>query len=107
MDRLDPAVLRRFDLKIQFDYLRPDQAGKLFTRVLAIFQGYTRPRRSAESVKTRLSQLRTLTPRNFATVVCQARALGEDYDSDRLMAALEEECRVKLRGINPVTAFVS
>ncbi len=30
MDRLDPAVIRRFDVKIQFDYLRPDQAGKLF-----------------------------------------------------------------------------
>ena len=71
MDRLDPAVLRRFDLKIQLDFLRPDQAGKLFIRVLAIFQGYTRPRRYAESVKMRLSKLRTLTPGDFATVVRQ------------------------------------
>jgi hypothetical protein len=51
MGRLDPAVLRRFDLKIQCDYLRPDQAGKLFTRVLADLQGYNRSGRLAESVK--------------------------------------------------------
>ena len=104
MDRLDPAVLRRFDWKIQFDYLKPEQAGKLFIRVLAIFQGYTRSRRYA--VKVRLSQLSTLMPGDFATVVRQARALGEDYDSDRLMAALEEECRAKQHGVRSVTGFV-
>jgi glycine cleavage system aminomethyltransferase T len=58
MDRLDSAVLQQLDLKIQFDYLRPEQAGKLFIRVLADFQGYTRPRRYAESVNVQLSQLK-------------------------------------------------
>ena len=81
--------------KIQFDYLRPDQAGKLFTRVLTELRGYTRPRRYAESAHMRLSQSNTLTPGDFATVVRQARALGERYDSERLLAALEEECRAK------------
>ncbi len=74
MDRLDPAVLRRIDLKIRFGYLSTDQEGKLFTRVLADFQGYTRSRRSAESVKLRLLQLRTLTPGDFATAVHKAGA---------------------------------
>jgi len=105
MDWLDPAVFRRFDLKIQFDYLKPDRTGKLFTRVLADLQGYTRPRRSAESVKVRLSQLITLTPGDFATGVRHARALVEPYDSERLMAALEKECRAKQRGMKPVAGF--
>lgn len=105
MDRLDPAVLRRFDLKIQFDYLTPDQAGKLFIRVLADFQGYTRPRRPTESVNERLSQLRTLTPGDFATVVRQARAMGTRYGAERMMAALEEECRAKQRGGKQVQGF--
>ncbi len=78
MDRLDPAVLRRFDLKIQFDYLRSEQAETLFSRVLADLQGYYRPRRLAEPVKMRLSKLSTLTPGDFATVVRQARA-GETF----------------------------
>lgn len=107
MDRLDPAVLRRFDLKNQFDYLRPDQAEKLFTRVLADIQGYTQPRRYAESVKMRLSQLRTLTPGDFATAVRQARALGTRYDAAQLLAALEAECRAKMSGGKQVTGFHS
>ena len=32
MDDLDPAALRRFDLKVRFDYLRQDQAWPLFSR---------------------------------------------------------------------------
>ena len=107
MDRLDPAVLRRFDLKIQFDYLKSDQAGKLFIRVLADFQGYTRPRRSTESVKMRLSKLSTLTPGDFATVVRQARALGTRYDAEQLLSALEAECRAKANEGKQVTGFHS
>jgi hypothetical protein len=106
MDRLDPAVLRRFDLKIQFDYLRPDQAEKLFTRVLADFQRYNRPRRHLESVKMRLSKLRTLTPGDFATVVRQARALGTPYDAEQLLGALEAECWAKESEGKHVHGFV-
>jgi len=50
----------------------------------------------------RLSQLNTLTSGDFAMVVRQARGLGEPYDSERLMVALEEECRAKQRGMKPV-----
>ena len=107
MDRLDPAVLRRFDLKIQFDYLTPDQAEKLFIRVLADLQGYTRPRRFPESVHVRLSQLSTLTPGDFATVVRQARTMGTRYDAEQLLGALEAECRAKASGRKQVTGFHS
>lgn len=107
MDRLNPTVLRGVDLKIQFDSLRPNQTGKPFTRVLAEQRGYTRSRRVAESVKTRLSKLSTLTPEDFAIVVRQARALGTRYNSERLMAALEEEHRAKQCGMKSVIGFVS
>ena len=45
-------------------------------------------------------------PGDFATVVRQAKALGCHYDADRLIAALEEECRAKQRGAKPVVGFV-
>ena len=106
MDRLDPAVLRRFDLKIQFGYLRTDQAETLFSRVLADLQGYYRPRRSTESVQVRLSKLSTLTPGDFATVVRQARALGVCYDAEQLLGALEAEFRAKMSGGKQVRGFV-
>lgn len=98
MDQLDLAVLRRFDLKIQFNYLRPDQAGKLFMRVLSDLQRYTRLLKHAESVEARFSQLRTLTPGDFATVVRQAGALGTSYDAEQLLGALEAECLAKASG---------
>ena len=76
-------------------------------RVLAAFQGYTRPRRYAESVKLRLSKLSTLTPGDFATVVRQARALGTRYDAEQLLGALEAECLAKMSGGKQVTGFHS
>lgn len=98
---------RRFDFKSQFlHHLKPEQAETLFSRVLADLQGYYRPRQLAESVKTRLTKLCTLTPGDFVTAVRQARALGERYEAERLLAALEEECRAKARGIRPVKGFV-
>ncbi|OGW50632.1 MAG: hypothetical protein A2V62_11575 [Nitrospirae bacterium RBG_19FT_COMBO_58_9] len=100
MDRLNPAVLRRFDWEIQFGYFKPDQAEKLFTRVLADLQGYTRPQRYAESVKVRLLQLSMLTPGDFATVVRQARALGTSYDAEQLLNALEADARRRRAGGN-------
>lgn len=106
MDRLDPAVLQRFDLKIQFGYLWREQAETHFSRVLGDIQRHYRSRRCAESVKMRLSQLRTLTPVDFATVVRQTCALGERYNSERLLAGLEEECRAKQHGVRSVTGLV-
>lgn len=98
MDRLDPAVLRRFDLKIQFGYLRAEQAETLFFRVLTNLQGYYRPRPCAESMKVRLATLKTLTPGDFATVIRQMRALGEHHDGEPLVNALETDCQTKAKG---------
>ena len=55
----------------------------------------------------RLSQLRALTPGGFAIVILPARVLGELFDSERLLVALEEECRAKQLGVKLVTGFVS
>ena len=107
MDRLDSAVLRRFDLKVQFDYLRTNQAEKLFARALADFQISNRPGRLSASIKTRLAKLHTVTPGEFATVVRQAQALGTRYDADLLLAALETECLAKTNGGKPVRGFHS
>jgi hypothetical protein len=58
-------------------------------------------------VKVRLSQLSTLTPGDFATVVRQARALGTRYDAEQLLDALEGECQAKVRGGKQVRGFHS
>jgi SpoVK/Ycf46/Vps4 family AAA+-type ATPase len=106
MDRLDPAVLRRFDLKIHFGYLKQEQAEMLFSQVLADLQGNDRQEPLADSVKLRLARLDTLTPGDFATVVRQARPLGTRYDAERLLSALEAECRTRVAGDKHVPGFI-
>ncbi len=89
MDQLDAAALRRFDLKVRFDYLRPEQAWIMFqdaARRLGI--------EADPFVKGGLSSLGILTPGDFATVLRQAR-LNRPKDSCELLARLDAECQVK------------
>lgn len=69
MGQLDTAALRRFDLKIQFDYLRPAQAWQLLQRCCAQLQ-LPAPDAAAQQ---QLQRLRCLTPGDFATVMRQQR----------------------------------
>lgn len=106
MDSLDQAVLRRFDLKIQFGYLRPDQAWAMFVLALKGPNGDNPEPHISESVRVRLARLVSLTPGDFATVFRQARVLSKLYSSEQLLAALEEECRAKERSRKHIHGFV-
>lgn len=90
MDGLDQAALRRFDLKVKFDFLRPDQACELLRRHCAALG---LPAATAD-VMTRLSQLQQLTPGDFAAVMRQHRFRPIE-SAWGLVAALEGECAAK------------
>lgn len=93
MQGLDQAALRRFDLKVKLDWLRPAQAWELLQRHCAqAALGAPGPQEQA-----RLAQLRQLAPGDFAAVLRQARfkPLG---DAAALVAALEAECALKEGG---------
>lgn len=105
MDSLDQAVLRRFDLKISFGYLKPDQAWNMFVLALTESGGDNPEPHVPESVLARLARLVNLTPGDFATVIRQARVLGKSYDAEQLLAALEEECRAKEGSRKQVRGF--
>src|SRR5690606_34107204 len=69
MANLDQAALRRFDLKVKFDYLHPDQAWDLFLcqcKALGL-------RKPARRLRMALNQVRGLTPGDFAAVARQSR----------------------------------
>lgn len=95
MDELDPAVLRRFDLKIQFRYLTAEQAFTLFVLALASTRKPGEEFRVPCWVEARLDRLTTLTPGDFTTVLRQGRLLGVRDEAETLLAALEAECRAK------------
>jgi SpoVK/Ycf46/Vps4 family AAA+-type ATPase len=106
MDSLDQAVLRRFDLKIQFGYLRPDQAWAMFILALKGSNGDNPKPHISDSVRARLARFANLTPGDFATVIRQARVLGKQYDAEQLLEALEDECRAKQRSLKHIDGFV-
>ncbi|MBL8491202.1 MAG: ATP-binding protein [Rhodocyclaceae bacterium] len=88
-DRLDAASLRRFDFKVRFDYLRPDQ------RVQLLRATWTLSEPLPAAVVHRLGALDALTPGDFAVVARQWALTGEAPEASRLVEALAEECRLK------------
>jgi SpoVK/Ycf46/Vps4 family AAA+-type ATPase len=100
MDDLDQAALRRFDLKVKFDFLKPAQALELLNRY-CIQLGFAPPQ---PDELARLSRLRTLTPGDFAAVIRQNR-FRPIATAAALVGALEAECAVKEMA-TPAIGFV-
>ena len=96
MDNLDQASLRRFDLKIKFDYLKPEQGWELFQQVLA---DYNCNLEDADVWKKKVVALRGLTPGDFATVVRQSRYSSEEsLSAELLISGLKREIEFKDKG---------
>lgn len=90
MEGLDQAALRRFDLKLRFDYLKPDQAWALFEKQCATLGIES----CGDDLKARLGRLSILTPGDFAAVARQHR-FRPLKTAAAWVAALEEECALK------------
>ena len=90
---LDQAALRRFDLKVKFDFLRPEQAWELVRRYCKQLQ-LPAPQ---PDLLTRTMRLQRLTPGDFAAVLRQHR-FRPIQSPTTLISALEAECAVKEGG---------
>ncbi|KAK0330843.1 hypothetical protein LTR94_031247, partial [Friedmanniomyces endolithicus] len=90
MGDIDPAALRRFDLKIRFDYLEPDQAALLLARQCAGL-GVAPP---LPADLGRVRRLARLTPGDFAALARRHR-FTPFTDAAGLVAALDQECALK------------
>lgn len=97
---LDQAALRRFDLKVKFDFLGPEQACALLCRYSEQL-GLSPP---GEAEFSRLRRLCQLTPGDFAVVVRQ-HGFRPVESSVQLVAALESECALK-EGARQAIGFV-
>jgi len=95
MEKLDSAAMRRFDFKIEFKYLKPEQAWQLLK---AIFKDEISDRYYPTIVKLKL------TPGNFATVY--RRLLykrGKKFSPEEFLELLAEETAfVASQGYRPI-----
>ncbi len=94
MDRLDRAALRRFSLKLRFDYLTPEQMRLLLLVTLKALGAETTCKVSFAEV----SRLICATPGDFSAVEQRFRLLGERPAPVQFMAALREELVFKQEG---------
>jgi SpoVK/Ycf46/Vps4 family AAA+-type ATPase len=91
MEGLDPASLRRFDIKLEFGFLRPEQAWRLFA---AECRHLGLELRREKALRAGLRELARLTPGDFAAVRRQHRFRPLERPED-LLRRLEEELAVK------------
>ena len=98
VDGLDQASLRRFALKIRFDYLTPNQAWSMLRT-----EASNRP---SEADRRAITGMRELTPGDFAAVKKRLAILGLEPTAAELIEGLREEKSVRQDGRNSNIGFV-
>jgi SpoVK/Ycf46/Vps4 family AAA+-type ATPase len=91
MDRLDPASSRRFDFKIKFGWLKPNQCQLLLEELLESLGIED----DNEEAILHIRKISTLAPGDFAAVARQNRVLGGLKSSVAVVQALEREITFK------------
>ena len=94
VDRLDPAVMRRFTFKLKLSYLTNDGKETFFSR----YFGST----LTETEKTRLFKIERLTPGDFRTVKESLFYLPGKQTNDARLKSLEEESESKGGGVKKI-----
>ena len=101
MDNLDRASLRRFDLKLEFTYLKFEQAWKMFLSYAKELH-LTKP---SHVLKSAVQNMRYLTPGDFAAVTRQNRFRPIANARD-LLQRLEDEIAVKQASSGNMMGFM-
>ena len=104
METLDQASLRRFDLKIKFDYLKPDQSWTLFKQTLKDLQ---EKESQLEDWKEKVHSMQGVTPGDYATVAHQNRFSGKPLDAEALYKGLQREVEFKQYGAFKGIGFIN
>lgn len=99
IDGLDQAALRRFDLKMEFGYLQPEQAVRLLMAECATL-GIKSAKKDLETIK----RITNLTPGDFAATRRQHRFNPIRNISD-LLERVQYECRLKNDGSSKKMGF--
>jgi len=102
MDNLDKASLRRFDLKLEFDFLKAEQSWNMFLSYCKDLK-LAKP---SSSFKRAVESLRYLTPGDLAAVTRQNR-FRPITDVKDFIQRLEDEIAVKNISSGNIMGFLS
>ncbi len=104
MDSLDSAVLRRFDFKLKFDYLKPQQAWALLNQIMAS-PLKRKSTVSKQHYQQQLAAMDNLTPGDFVAVKRKLTVLGETKNIELFLQNLHEELSFKPEGRKRAIGF--
>ncbi len=93
METLDAASIRRFDLKIHFDYLKSEQALKLLETMVSSFK-----EENQEALLARLEMFDNLALGDFALIARRGLVMGKEWTAPEWLDLLEQESRAKPGG---------
>ncbi|MGH8502406.1 MAG: ATP-binding protein [Gammaproteobacteria bacterium] len=94
MENLDEASLRRFDIKVRFDFLKPDQVWLLFRAHLEHARRPIPCGKHAVFIRQQLSTL-SLTPGDYAVIARRMHVLGRAITPELLLDELRIESSYK------------
>ena len=103
-DRLDPAVMRRFSIKVGLDYLKPDAAVRLFAVAFGPILGALDADATAR-VGRLLRHVGPFAPGDFATVSRRADLLPEPLTVEVLVEELAQEVAARKGSLAKVAGF--
>ncbi|MFA4902275.1 MAG: ATP-binding protein [Desulfobaccales bacterium] len=93
-ESLDLAVFRRFDFKVGFTYLKPEQAWLLFKAMAKDLQAHL-PLSEIGPFQARLARLHHLTPGDFAVMKRKSLMHEKKPTAEALLTWLEQEISAK------------
>ncbi len=99
LEHIDPAALRRFTMKIEFDYLKSEG-------ILMFFNLYFKETNLTDEKKIKLLSLKKLTPGDFKTVYNLYMFNKNEPDADKIITMLEDEVNVKSKGKDIKLGFI-
>jgi len=95
MDSLDQASIRRFAMKIKFDYMQCEQKRKMFSRALEFMDIPLPIGKEDEMIASRLTSLKFLTPGDFAVIVRKNAMIPVASSPFSFLSELDKEMSAK------------
>jgi SpoVK/Ycf46/Vps4 family AAA+-type ATPase len=104
LDNLDPATMRRFDFKIEFDYLKTEQAVEMAADLLKAFK-VPLTKQGSVMLEANLGRLK-LAQGDFAALLRRFNAMGEKVKVRKLCEELKKEAGFREIGRSRPIGFV-
>lgn len=98
MEHLDQAAMRRFAIKLRFDYLKPEQIHRLFASSLQKLGSEQLNILVQQKLSPHLTAMRNLTPGDFKAVIDGFCLLDKRPSYDEFLSALMKESTLKNGG---------